>query len=1162
MKPECFVPAIVRAFDREKPWGERLRGSVLFADVSGFTPMAESLSVLEAEGGEILTDILNRYFSETVGIIHSSGGEVMKFGGDSILCFFRDDAMMERASFASQQLQRSVSKFHKIKTPVRKFSLQMKIGISAGDVLLASIGIPTLRCEYILAGQAVNRACEAEQLAKAGDVIVEQNNRFEKLQITDEVDPFKPIQHDPSAVLSNINIKPFLIPEIYETLVQGYDRYAGALQRVIPVFMQLEGLSDKQNPFALDELQQFFIMVNETAQNYGGRFNAFTTGDKGQVFYLLFGAPNRLERKEEAANQWALEVLDCVRRDFPKINIRIGMTEGPVFAGIVGGSGRFHYTVVGDPVNLAARLMTVAPQNQICVSEDLKKKSETSFDFVSSGYQRLKGKTQPIQIYRLDKRRTTIHSHKGLELVGRKIEIEEILQKMEAAQKGMPQMIVVEGEAGIGKSCLADRIVTISSANGWRILSGASEITRQNHAYAPWASVFKSLISDSKMVSLQQTSAYDEKTQKTILHHRLSVALLEAVGDKPVLLVFENLHWFDSLSLELLAALLNHLKQHRFLLLAIARPEWQKEEFVGRENCHLIHLSELSRSMISEMAKTVLGSSVKDALLNFLYQSARGNPFFTLQLLEYLNTNDALIRIGGEWTVRRGVELSQSLSGEELIISQIERCTWIEKDHLRTASCMGPTYSLPVLQKTLGKNFRKEALQSLFQKGYLQQGEESWDAFSQSLIQEAVYHSLPKGIRKGIHRRIGKAMESIFQNDLKQYYPNLANHFRLAELRAEAIHYSIEAADSLYKALSFPESRFYFQSAFDLLNKSSDARKWDIGLKLVKNLIHTGKLAEGLQLARKLRTVLKRRGLHDFYYQSCILQFDIMRRLSDYSYLRPALKLLKEGMMSPKRQCQILHLVGSGYFWLGLPERAERYLADVTATNEKDMDPEAIISAHVFLANIFADRQEFDSAYRTVDQALSLSRKMGYLYQEMRIRSEWAGILCDHGKAREAKQILTDLIPEAEGLGDFYLIAAILTGIGQASIEISEWETAEAYLNDALKLFSSIGVLYGKAKTLMWFGIMEFYRERYEKAYEYYKTATESFVSAHEMVEACHGYYNLAEVCVSLNRFDEAAGWYDKGIHSFHQQNNPRLAELYQKLDLIISNSSAKTGPI
>ena len=91
MKVESFLPTCLLKFDRDKPWSEWLAGSVLFADVSGFTPMSEALSVLGAEGAEILTDILNRYFASMIGILRAHGGQVMKFGGDAILCFFPEN---------------------------------------------------------------------------------------------------------------------------------------------------------------------------------------------------------------------------------------------------------------------------------------------------------------------------------------------------------------------------------------------------------------------------------------------------------------------------------------------------------------------------------------------------------------------------------------------------------------------------------------------------------------------------------------------------------------------------------------------------------------------------------------------------------------------------------------------------------------------------------------------------------------------------------------------------------------------------------------------------------------------------------------------------------------------------------------------------------------
>ncbi|HEY4492104.1 MAG TPA: adenylate/guanylate cyclase domain-containing protein, partial [Acidobacteriota bacterium] len=155
MKVASFLPDIVKRFHRKPPWCEWLSGTVLFADVSGFTPLSEALSVSGAAGSEMLSDTLNRYFSEMVSIVHSCGGDVMKFGGDSILCLFADQADSQNAMIAAFKMQQASSGFRSVKTPSAKFKLQMKIGIAYGEVFLGAIGDPAVRCDYVFAGEAV-----------------------------------------------------------------------------------------------------------------------------------------------------------------------------------------------------------------------------------------------------------------------------------------------------------------------------------------------------------------------------------------------------------------------------------------------------------------------------------------------------------------------------------------------------------------------------------------------------------------------------------------------------------------------------------------------------------------------------------------------------------------------------------------------------------------------------------------------------------------------------------------------------------------------------------------------------------------------------------------------------------------------------------------------
>ena len=149
---------------------QRMSAVVLFADVSGFTPLTEALARNGRRGAEELTQILNAYFSEMITLLEMHGGAVCKFGGDAALAIFpypsaQRASVTRRAVQCAHAMQAAMADFAQIRSSVGKFSLAMKIGLARGPVLSASVGDPAFRLEYIIAGEAIDRCAEAEHHA-------------------------------------------------------------------------------------------------------------------------------------------------------------------------------------------------------------------------------------------------------------------------------------------------------------------------------------------------------------------------------------------------------------------------------------------------------------------------------------------------------------------------------------------------------------------------------------------------------------------------------------------------------------------------------------------------------------------------------------------------------------------------------------------------------------------------------------------------------------------------------------------------------------------------------------------------------------------------------------------------------------------------------------
>lgn len=1238
MRMGAFLPQLVMAQDREKPWADQLSGTVLFADVSGFTHMSEVLSVLGAEGAEILTEILNRYFAGMIGIVHSQGGQVLKFGGDAILCFFPERVAPQRARRAqnkgrkeeeiagnqsllsavasAQRMQEAMSRFQRIKTPVKKFALQMKIGIAEGEVLLAGVGDPSVRCDYVFAGEPVDVVSEAEHHARAGDIVVccNRTRSCEKAECIERGFCRLPgdcglrnanfkIVHSKTRNPKSPNSSPYLIEEIHGMVSAGYTRYVGSLQAVVPVFLQFSGFLYSARAFDLQRFHEFFSLVMRITHQYAGRLNRISMGDKGSTFLILFGAPRTLERKEEMACQWALDLRSNVRKQFPQIDIKMGINTGRVFAGIVGGAGRFEYTVMGDAVNFAARLMQAAEPGQIFVSADLHAAATGHFSFASLGAMQFKGKTHPQDVFALKERRSRFAATVKTEEVfaGRHAEINMLRGHLEAATQGSPRMVLIEGDAGIGKTQLASQLLDKARHDGWTILSTAGEAARQAHAYHPWPTVFSSHLFGGKKPRIQdlrkllkrssfedflpwhaeflglkatpgnkKLAGYDEETKKNLLNHQLSVLLLGgdvAMGGPKlrrrisgVLIFLDDLHWFDTLSLELLLAVLNHLKHLRVMILGATRPNWKKEKFVNRSTCHYLNLAEMDRATVGELAREVLAGPVRDNLIDFLYNQAQGNPFFTRQVLVHLRDNNLISTRLGEWVLNRETELQKKLTGPDIIVTQAGRLSAAEKIHLQTAACIGPIFSTSVLQTALGKHYRQDTFESLCSVGYFRPMPDGRAAFPHALIQETLYSTLPNRMRKQNHQQIAVAIESLYSDGLSQHYPELANHFFFAGVHSKAIDYSVAAGNELYDNLSYPEACHFLQRSYDLLKHTSTSTKVDVGLRLGRAFVRTGRVQEALRVARKLLKLTTRRRSRDEYYLARILELEAMRRLGTYTYV-PSTKLSLDNSKNLPGGAivQFTYSLAVAAYSRGDFDAATKLFMTLLRSARSKSDMDIVLSSYMQLAGMNSVRGDFEGALRMLSKAADLVERRNNPYQALRVHIERANILQDSGQFDNARAVYLGLLQSAEGCGDTYLTAIILVNLGRLETNSSNREKAGKYLEESVKIFSATGVLNGRAQALLYMGILSFYESRFEDAYRHYLESVRIFERANEMVHACWGYYNLAEVLEKLGRMKEAREWHDKGIRSFRPEDDPNLAQKYRELGELLAGNHGDT---
>ncbi|MFN2285081.1 MAG: adenylate/guanylate cyclase domain-containing protein, partial [Anaerolineae bacterium] len=498
------------------PSGEWLDGSLLFSDVSGFTALSERLAHQGQEGAEQLTHAINTYFERMLDILAWSGGILLKFAGDAVLVYFpadKDGTQTHWAVRAGQRMMRAMGEFAAIPTTLGAVALKMKIGVSTGLFAGLSIG-SAKRMEYVLLGNPVTRVMGAEGAATAGQIVVDSAT-FGQLAPTvfaDLGNGFYAVEEEPGETLDDFEIRaetgrarraegsafthaemaadlqrlvdqiaaltPYLARPLVERIIDASEqrRIESEYRLTTVLFTNVTGFESllPETPTgdsaSLDHvtrlMSEYFNALHGIVTRYDGVVTRIDPYSKGSKVLILFGAPVAHEDDPERGTRTALEMMAELavlnarwQHSEPVVQQRVGITHGLTFAGQAGAATRREYTVMGDDVNLAARLMSAGAPGQILLAPSVYAKVAPRFAITALPAIRVKGKTDPIPIYQVDglaEENPLAGRLRDLPpLLGRQAELATVLDVAHDALNGHGTRLTLRGPAGIGKSHLA-----------------------------------------------------------------------------------------------------------------------------------------------------------------------------------------------------------------------------------------------------------------------------------------------------------------------------------------------------------------------------------------------------------------------------------------------------------------------------------------------------------------------------------------------------------------------------------------------------------------------------------------------------------------------------------------------------------------------------------
>ena len=680
------------------------------------------------------------------------------------------------------------------------------------------------------------------------------------------------------------------IPRQLADKIRATGHIQGERRQVTVIFADVSGFTALSETLDPEEVASF---MNECLKDlvdavyqYEGMVDKFI----GDCIMAVFGAPIALEDDAERALHAALSMRNRIelfnQRRSDKIKeplaLHIGINSGTVIAGNVGNDLRMSYTVMGDTVNVASRLEGAAVRGQIFVSHSTYRLAAGAFRFRPLEPIQVKGKREPLKAYELLEARIQPEKIRGLEglaspFIGRERESEAIKNALAETRAGKSAVVLVYGDAGVGKSRLL-REIRAGKADEITWLEGRCFSSTQTLSYAPILDLLRRHIgiADEQHTDEQQrvlrehvaTNFADEPEVYAVLARLLSLPLIETEEDlikqivgtefrtrlfqiierelfilsahQPVAVLIEDLHWADQSSLDLLNHILPLTKKARLTVVCAIRSRQEPAAIWERMNPILDDLREqvvevslqplstdASRTLIAQLLG---GFSLPEALTADIVDKSDGNPFFLEEVLRSLIEGGTLAAEGSTWRVTAPAAPSavpDTIQG--VLLSRIDRLAEELKVLLQKASVIGRVFFYRVLKVLAAEGTALDGqLTSLQDSDLLHERArlpEIEYVFKHALTQEVAYQTLLGPQRRALHQKVGEALELLFHDRLEEFAGLIAYHYFSAESWEKALPHLIQCSNATTQLCLFPEVRGHCRRALECLRHLDETRE-------------------------------------------------------------------------------------------------------------------------------------------------------------------------------------------------------------------------------------------------------------------------------------------------------------------------------------------------
>jgi class 3 adenylate cyclase/tetratricopeptide (TPR) repeat protein len=844
----------------------------------------------------------------------------------------------------------------------------------------------------------------------------------------------------------------------------------GERKQVTVLFADVKGstglLADLDPEDAQKLLDPVLAYMIESVHRYEGTVNNVM----GDGIMAIFGAPLAHEDHAVRACYAALGMHQSVARYSDEVQhlhgvpimIRAGLNSGEIVVRAISNDLRMDYSVVAQTLHLAARMEQIARPGSTLIAANTFKLAEGYILVRSLGRVPVKGLPDPVQVYELTgagaaRSRLQAAVGRGLtRFIGRDAEMEKLRGALQLAGRGEGQLVAIVGEAGVGKSRLVHEFIHSRPPAECVVLEASSVSYGRATPYLPVIELLKRYFKIDAHDSTR--SIYEKVSQKVLmldaslldaippvldllggledehpfraldpLQHKQSTyqavtrLLLSEGRTQPLIIIFEDLHWNDPLSLGLLNELIAGAAASRVLVLVSYRPIF-RDEWGDRPNYRQLNLTPLAGDDLTDLLQVLLGADVSlFGLKRFVIERASGNPFFAEEIVRALAESGVLD--GGRGNYRIGKPLSTvevPPTVQAILAARIDALPAAEKRLLQEAAVVGYDVPVGLLQAISGlaESEIERLLSNLQDAEFLYAAHlfpEPQYRFKHAFTHDVAYSEVLRERRRDIHARIVAAMEKLYADRIPEQVERLSHHAVRGELGERAVHYLKQAGAKAAMRTALPDARIWLEQALEILKSLPESpatmeQAFEIRLQLRSVLRLVGEVRDMLEQLREAEALAERLKDDRRRGQVCAFMATVLTTLGDHD----------EALVAGNRALEIaqelddsrLRLVATTYLETAHYYRGDyEHVVEVSPKNLAELPPDWIheyfgmaVPASVFgraylilsLAELgrFPDAVRYEAEVLRVAQPTQHAHTIGYAQFAASVlhmtRGEWA----------------------------------------------------------------------------------------------------------------------------------------------------------------------------